>query len=119
MNTKDAMTVPVEVSPAVSWSSADRAEWPPLTAEAIAAILQAARYAALTYEGPVGEIISGELRSYAESGVQLPPSAMGPRLLAAMQRQEARQPLPAAPSWAHLPAQYIPGSGLKWRYRTV
>ena len=119
MSTKDPMTVSVEASPSASWSSADRAEWPPLTAEATAAILQAARYAALTYEGPVGEIISGELRSYAEGGVQLPPSGMGPRLLAAMQRKEARQPLPQAPSWAHLPAHYIPGSALRWRYRTV
>lgn len=81
--------------------------------------LHLAHYAALTYEGPIGEIISRELCSYAESGVQLPSSAMGPRLVAALQRQQARQPLPPAPSWAHLPAQYVPGSGLRWHYRTV
>jgi hypothetical protein len=119
MNTNDPAPHAVEASPVAPRQSTDLADRPPLTAEATAAALNVAHYASLTYEGPLGEIISQELRQYAESGVQLPPSAMGPRLVAAMQRQEARQPLPRARSWAHLPAQYIPGSALKWRYRTV
>jgi hypothetical protein len=107
---------PPIASPLTPGPTTDAADRPPLTAEAT---LHAAHYAALAYEGPIGEIISRELRSYAESGVQLPPSAMGPRLVAAVRRQEARQPLPPALSWAHLPAQYVPGSPLRWRYRTV
>ena len=116
MNTSAQPPIASPLAPGPTTDAADR---PPLTAEAMEATLHAAHYAALTYEGPIGEIISRELRGYAESGVQLPPSAMGPRLVAAVQRQEARQPLPPAPSWAHLPAQYVPGSPLRWRYRTV
>ncbi|WP_433284433.1 hypothetical protein ACQPZQ_24685 [Pseudonocardia sp. CA-142604] len=114
MNT-DAST-PV-ASPPVPGQTTDPAD--PLTGEDMAATLHAAQHAALTYEGPIGELISRELRHYAQRGVQLPPSAMGPRLVAAMRRQEARQPLPPAPGWAHLPARYIPGSGLRWRHRSV
>jgi hypothetical protein len=117
MNTDAWTPVVSPLAPGQVTDPADRT--PPLTAEAVAAALHAAHYAALTYEGPIGELISRELRNYSESGVQQPPTAMGPRLVAAMQRQEARQPLPPAPSWTHLPAQYIPGSGLRWRYRSV
>ena len=117
MNSTDVST-PV-ASPPAPGQTTDSADRPPLTREDMAATLHAAHYAALTYEGPIGELVSRELRNYARSGVQLPSSAMGPRLVAAMQRQEACQPLPPAPSWAHLPAQYIPGSGLRWRYRSL
>jgi hypothetical protein len=119
MNTNEATLHGVEAFPVAPGLTTERADRPPLSAEATEAALHGAHYAALTCEGPIGELIGRELRNYAESGVQLPPSAMAPRLVAAMQRQEARQPLPAARSWAHLPAQYVPGSGLRWRYRTV
>ena len=90
-----------------------------LTAQARQDATVAARYAEHAYPGPIGEVLSRELRNYAEDGEQLPPHASAPRLILAMQRQQARNPLPPAPGYAHLPAQYIPGSALRWRYRTV
>jgi hypothetical protein len=91
----------------------------PLTTKAVEEALHAARCARHAYEGPIGDLVSRELRTYAEIGEQLPPSALGPRLVSEMQRQEARQPLPAPRSHAHLPARYVPGTPLHWRYRTV
>jgi hypothetical protein len=90
-----------------------------LTAQARQSAMAAARYAEYAYPGPIGEVLSRELRSYADDGEQLPPHALAPRLVLAVRRQEARNPLPPAPGYAHLPAQYIPGSALRWRYRTV
>ncbi|MEN3298418.1 MAG: hypothetical protein V7633_476 [Pseudonocardia sp.] len=90
-----------------------------LTAQARQDAMAAARYAEHAYPGPIGEVLSRELRNYAEDGEQLPPHASAPRLISAVQRQQARNPLPPAPGYAHLPAQYIPGSALRWRYRTA
>jgi hypothetical protein len=90
-----------------------------LTAEAREGARRAARYATHAFRGPIGELISRELGSYVERGMQVPVSALGPRLVAAMQREEARHPLPPLPGYAHLPALPAPGNGLRWRYRTA
>lgn len=71
-----------------------------LTAQARQSVMAAARYAEHAYPGPIGEVLSRELRSYAEDGEQLPPHASAPRLVLMVRRQEARNPLPPAPGYA-------------------
>lgn len=90
-----------------------------LTARDVAAVRRAARHAEYAYEGPVGDLIGRELRAYAEAGQKLPPYAMGPRLVSMLTKQEIRQPLPPSRTYTHLPAQHVPGTPLRWRYRSV
>ena len=44
---------------------------------------------------------------------------MGPRLVSMLTKQEARHPLPPPRTYTHLPAQYVPGTPLHWRYRSI
>lgn len=90
-----------------------------LTTQDVAVARRAARYAQHAYGGPVGDLIGRELREYAEAGQQLPPYAIGPRLVSLLTQQEARDPLPPARTYTHLPAQYVPGTPLHWRYRSI
>ena len=58
MNTPAQPPIASPLAPAPTTDAADR----PLTAEATEATLHAAHYAALTYEGPIGEILSRTAR---------------------------------------------------------
>lgn len=90
-----------------------------LNPDAASVALRAARYAVAAYPGPIGELINKELRSYVDAGEQVRAPALVARLILALQRSEAQHPLPPIRSgWWHLPAQYIPGSPMHWRYRT-
>ena len=90
-----------------------------LSPDAARAALRAARYAVAAYPGPVGELISRELHSYVGAGEQVHAPALATRLILALERSEAQHPLPPIHGgWRHLPAQYIPGSPMHWRYRT-
>lgn len=90
-----------------------------LSPEAARAALRAARYAVAAYPGPIGELISRELHSYVDAGEQVHAPALAARLILALERGEAQHPLPPIHGdWRHLPAQYIPGSPMHWRYRT-
>jgi hypothetical protein len=81
--------------------------------------LRAARYAVAAYPGPIGELISRELRGYVDAGEQVQVPALAARLILALERSETQHPLPSIRGgWGHLPARYIPGSPLHWRYRT-
>lgn len=44
---------------------------------------------------------------------------MGPRLVSLLIKQEARHPLPPPCTYTHLPAQYVPGTSPRWRYRSI
>jgi hypothetical protein len=44
---------------------------------------------------------------------------MGPRLVSMLMKQEARHPLPLPRTDTHLPAQYVPGTSLRWRCRSI
>jgi hypothetical protein len=84
------------------------------------AALSAARYAVAAYSGPIGELISRELHSYVDAGVREHVPSLAPRLILGLERAEARNPIPEIRhGWAHLPAQYIPGTPMHWRYRDV
>lgn len=110
------MPSPQRETPSAPPSSARRT---PLGRKAADVALRAARYAILAYPGPIGELISHELHSHVDHDEQLDQAAVATRLVLAMQRREARHPLPPTRSgWEHLPAQYMPGSPLHWRYRT-
>ena len=99
--------------------ASEQAEAPRLTAQDVAAARRAGRYAQDAYEGPVGDLIAEELRAYTEAGERRPPHAMGPRLVSMLTKQEARHPLPPPRTYTHLPAQYVPGTPLRWRYRSI
>ena len=91
-----------------------------LSPDAARAALRAARYAVAAHPGPIGELISRELHSYVDTGEQVHAPALAARLILALQRGEAQNPLrPIQSDWRHLPAQYIPGSPMHWRYRTI
>jgi hypothetical protein len=90
-----------------------------LSRDAAQIALRAARYAVAAYPGPIGELISRELHSYVDAREQVHAPALAARLILALQRGETQNPLPPIQNaWRHLPAQYIPGSPMHWRYRT-
>ena len=104
-------------SPSSTLSSSPQAR---LSRDAARTALRAARYAVAAYPGPIGELISRELHSYVDAGEQVHAPALAARLILALQRGEAQNPLPPIQSdWRHLPAQYIPGSPMHWRYQTI
>lgn len=96
----------------------DEAMCSQISREVAAEARRAARYALNAYPGPIGELISRELHRFVEAGEQLSALALPPRLIAALRQSEARNPQPPLPNWNHLPARYIPGTPLHWRYRT-
>ena len=103
-------------SPPNALSSSPQAR---LSPDAARIALRAARYAVAAYPGPIGELISRELRSYVDAGEQVHAPALAARLILALQRGEAQNPLPSIQNdWRHLPAQYVPGSPMRFRYRT-
>ena len=93
----------------------------PLSDQATRAALRAARYAALAYPGPVGELISRELRGYADAGEQLGVTAVARRLVTEMQRVERRHPLPPVRNdrGNRRAPRYVPGTPLHFRYPTA
>lgn len=125
----DAPSDPSAADPVRSWIGGpivqrgephvESSEGARLSSASIAAVWRAARYAEHAYPGPIGDLIGQELRTYAANGVKLPPHAIGPRLASMLITQEKRHPLPPLPSYAHLPAQHAPGTGSRWRYRSV
>jgi hypothetical protein len=90
-----------------------------LSREATDEARRAARYAVSANPGPIGDLVDQELKRYIEAGEELHAPALPPRLIAALRASEAQHPLPPTPNWRHLPAQYIPGTPLHWRYRTA
>jgi hypothetical protein len=67
----------------------------------------------------LGELIDQELQRYAEAGEELHGPALHTRLIAALREGEARHPQPSPADWSRLPARYIPGTPLHWRYGTA
>jgi hypothetical protein len=100
---------------APSVHTADR----PLTTEERAVALRSARYASLAYPGPVGDLIRSRIQEYVLDGSVLEPFSLPHRLVRALQTMEVRGPLPPRSGYDHLPATYIPGSAMRWRYRTA
>lgn len=78
--------------------------------------LRSARYAAAAFPGPVGELISREIRTYVDAGEQLPAYALAPRLVADMTTWELRNPLPPIPDAA---PRYVPGTAMHFRSPTA
>jgi hypothetical protein len=118
------------VSHAAAWSagSAETEHAPPpdrpsaerdLTTVERATALRSARYAAHAYPGPVGDLIKTTIEEYVVDGKLLEPFGLARRLVRSMQTMEARSPLPPRGGYDHLPAVSVPGSGLRWRYRTA
>jgi hypothetical protein len=121
----------VLVSHAVAWSANNAAQTDatatpevqaadrPLTTEERAVALRSARYASHAYPGPVGDLVSSTIQEYVLGGNLLEPFSLAGRLVRALQTMEARSPLPPRARYNHLPAEYLPGSAMRWRYRTA
>ncbi|MCD2195839.1 hypothetical protein LQ327_20920 [Actinomycetospora endophytica] len=97
------------------------AAWSGLGMDAERVALHAARYAAAAFPGPVGELISQEIRAYVEAGRALAPSDLAPRLVSNMRRAEITNPLPPlrSPAGNLHAARYVPGSPMHWRHPTA
>ena len=91
----------------------------PLTAEERVVALRSARYAAHAYPGPVGDLVRSRIEEYVLDGTVQEPFSMPHRLVRSLQTMESRSPLPTPAGYGHLPATYIPGSAMRWRYRTA
>jgi hypothetical protein len=121
----------VLVSHAVAWSANNEAQTDgtaapevqsadrPLTTEERAIALRSARYASHAYPGPVGDLVTSRIQEYVLDGKLLEPFSLACRLVRALQTMEVRSPLPPQAGYNHLPAKYIPGSAMRWRYRTA
>jgi hypothetical protein len=81
--------------------------------------LRSARYASRAYPGPVGDLVKAKIEEYVVDGRPLRSFDLAPRLVRAMQTLESRSPLPRRGGYDHLPAVPVPGSGMRWRYRTA
>jgi hypothetical protein len=90
-----------------------------LTTVERATALRSARYASHAYPGPVGDLIKAKIEEYVVDGRLLEPFDLAPRLVRAMQTTETQSPLAPRGGYDHLPAVPIPGSGMRWRYRTA
>ncbi|NMO93056.1 hypothetical protein [Actinomycetospora sp. TBRC 11914] len=90
-----------------------------LTTVERASALRSARYASQAYPGPVGDLITARIEEYVVDGRRHEPFDLAPRLVRAMQTMETWSPLPSRGGYDHLPAVPIPGSGMRWRYRTA
>jgi hypothetical protein len=129
--TEDSDQTAVLISHASAWSAnneahPDRTATPSvkmadrsLTAEERAVALRSARYASYAYPGPVGDLVSSRIKEYVLDGIVLEPFSMPHRLVRSLRTMEAQSPLAALPGHDHLPATYIPGSAMRWRYRTA
>jgi hypothetical protein len=91
----------------------------PLTTDERAVALRSARYASLAFPGPVGDLVSSRIQEYVLDGRVLEPFSLPHRLVRSLQTMEDRNPLPPAAGYDHLPARYVPGSAMRWRYRTT
>jgi hypothetical protein len=119
------------VSHATAWStgSAETKDAPPTPSDSLAegdlttveraTALRSARYAAHAYPGPVGDLIKTKIEQYVMDGKLLEPFDLARRLVRSMQTMETRHPLPSGGGYDYLPTVYVPGSGMRWRYRTA
>ncbi|MDT7744649.1 MAG: hypothetical protein QOE59_3727 [Actinomycetota bacterium] len=108
----------VLVAYAALWSrerAASDAMCPPLSEDARATALQAARYAETSFSGPVGELMAQEIRAYVEGGHALPWRHIAPRLVSEMRQRESRFPTNHTHGNKVNPVtlRYIPGSNLR------
>jgi hypothetical protein len=85
-----------------------------LSTETVHTILRAARFSLQAYPGPIGELIDRELRSYVDTGRQLPAGSIPERLLANLLQTQEPAPSTVAEPEPTLPARYRKGTPLHW-----